>query len=262
MILSEKNAGHLIPNTSSENGRTSTGTKRAGLDLIKAIAATLSLITDGKFDDHEKTMSIVDYFFNKAIGILQKYNLLGGIDISYSSNENISAFIKKILNANGSNPGAVYQHLVGAKLELRYKGQNVPIKHHSSNAADNQTGRLGDFEIGSTVFHVTKAPNKDHRKKALENANSGYKTYLLVPFNVAGSQRDTADNEGLGANFAEKVEVFAIEQFIAQNLDEIAVFDRAGAIKLLRDLLEKYNEIVDQYENDKSIKIIIPDFGS
>jgi len=219
LILSERGYDYLIPK-GGEQGRTSTGTKRAGLDLIKLIHAT-----NKKFPKIDIS-TILDFLFNKAIKVLQKYNLLGGIDINYNSNETISSFIKRILKENLTNPGAVYQHMVGAKLHLRYENSNLEIVHHGSNTADVQTGRLGDFEIGSTIFHVTKTPNKDHRKKALLNANAGYKTYLLVPSKLVSAQEDYAESENLGTEFINKVEVFSIEQFITQNIDEIAVFDK------------------------------------
>lgn len=148
---------------------------------------------------------------------------------------------------------------MGAKLKLRYAGLNVEVPHHSSAAADAQTGRLGDFEIGSTVFHVTKSPNDDHYRKALRNADNGRKVYLLVPESILEGAKQFA--EQITASYSKRVNIFSIEQFIAQNLDEIAVFDRDQALRNLRSFLETYNDLIGSYERDNSLKVIIPDFG-
>ena len=191
--------------------------------------------------------------------LLQQYHDLGGIEVAFFASESIASYISKLLDAHQTNPGAVLQHLVGAKLERRFAGRSVSIDHHSSATADIQTGRRGDFEIGSTVFHVTKRANNDHYLKARQNARNGRKVYLLVPDGVVRATKDFAENDFPG--FCREVDVFSIEQFVAQNLDELAAFDRDGALRQLYQLLEKYNELIDHYENDKSLRIVIPDLG-
>jgi hypothetical protein len=52
--------------------------------------------------------------------------------------------------------GYVAQHLVGAKLQLRFPDINV--SNEGGSTADMQTQRPGDFLIGHTAFHVTVAP--------------------------------------------------------------------------------------------------------
>jgi len=203
--------------------------------------------------------ALIHYLYEQVFSLLQDYRNLGGIEEPFVASESITAYISKLLNAHKGNPGAVLQHLVGAKLELRFADQPVVIDHHSSATADVQTGRLGDFEIGSAVFHITKSANHDHYRKARQNAQNGRKVYLLAPDSVLQGMKQFAEDFEPG--FSQKVDIFSIEQFVAQNLDELARFDRGQALRQLDLLLKQYNELIDRYENDSSLKIIAPDFG-
>lgn len=249
---------HLAPSGSKgELGRTSTGTKIAGLQFIILIREALEQVPLA--ERHAQGDALVSYLYERIFALLQLYQDLGGIDLPFSASESVTAYISRLLDAHQSNPGAVLQHLVGAKLERRFAEQSLMLEHHSSATADVQTGRRGDFEIGTTVFHVTKRATDDHYRKARLNARSGRKVYLLVPDNVLRATKDLADN--LSPGFCREVDVFSIEQFVAQNLDEMAIFDKSEALRQLSLLLDKYNELIDTYENDPSLKIVVPDFG-
>lgn len=249
---------HLAPSGSrGEQGRTSTGTKRAGLEFIQMIRSALEQAPEDM--RYEQGEALAAYLYGQIFSLLQQYQDMGGIDTPFKASESIAAYISQLLDAHQGNPGAVLQHLVGAKLELRFAGRPVAIEHHSSATADAQTGRLGDFEIGSTVFHVTKRANDDHYRKAMQNADNGRKVYLLAPDSVLQAVKAYAEQFETG--FSKKVDIFSIEQFVAQNLDELAVFDRSEALRQLHRLLEKYNELIESYEHDRSLKVIIPDFG-
>jgi hypothetical protein len=52
--------------------------------------------------------------------------------------------------------------------------------------------------------------------------------------------------------------VVAIEGFVAQNLDELAVFGKDDRRAGLRALIETYNRRVDAVELDKSVLIEVP----
>ncbi len=247
----------LVPASGGEAGRTSTGTKFAGLGIIKIVNTYLSLATLSKLD--RVGDEVVDVLTEQVIFDLEAHANLGGIDVKYNSNETIGAFITKIINAKVSRPGAVSQHLVGAKLMYKFRDNpEVDIEHHRSSAADIQTNRLGDFDIGNAVIHVTKSPNSAHFEKAYRNAKSGRTTYILVP----EIKLDTTilTNE-IDESYKQKVNVYSIEQFIAQNIDEIAFFRKELSLKGLLEVLKIYNDLIDRYENDKSLKVIIPDFG-
>ena len=49
--------------------------------------------------------------------------------------------------------------------------------------------------------------------------------------------------------------MFEIEQFIALNLYELGRFASTGRRTAMRDVVERYNEIVEEFETDPSLKI-------
>ena len=58
---------------------------------------------------------------------------------------------------------------------------------------------------------------------------------------------------------ADKIAVASIEDFVAQNLDELAVFSLAETKKRLVHLLTVYNERVTAVEPDPALLIAIPE---
>jgi len=98
----------------------------------------------------------------------------------------------------------------------------------------------------------------DHFRKALENAKSGRTTYVLIPADRMGTSDMAKD---IDPDYKLKVNVFSIEQFVSQNIDEISEFKKEMSIQNLELLLHKYNELIETYENDSGLKIIIPDLG-
>jgi hypothetical protein len=63
--------------------------------------------------------------------------------------------------------------------------------------------------------------------------------------------------EGLAANvgLGDRIDIFEIEQFVALNLYELGKFGAAGRKTAVTDLVDRYNEIVDEFETDPSLKI-------
>ncbi len=163
------------------------------------------------------------------------------------------AFIHSILqNARESKKaGAVAEHLVGAKLSLRFPGKT--IRNKPFNASDVQRGFHGDFELGNTVFHVTVAPAPQLFEKCKGNLEAGMRVYLLVPEDMLVGTRQ---NMALLAQ--EQIAVESIESFVAVNIDELCEFDGSRLKSGFRRLLERYNARVDDVETDKSILIEMP----
>ena len=60
-----------------------------------------------------------------------------------------------------------------------------------------------------------------------------------------------ANNVGLG----DRIDIFEIEQFVALNLYEIGKFAADGRKVAVTDMVDRYNEIVDEVETDPSLKI-------
>jgi Domain of unknown function (DUF4928) len=145
--------------------------------------------------------------------------------------------------------GAVLQHLVGAKLDCALgKGH---LQHNSFSTADAPNERAGDFFLGDVAIHVTTSPGEAVIERCRENLNDGHRPILVT------LQKGLTVAEGLASNvgLADRIDVFEIEQFVALNLYEIARFAAEGRRIAVTDLVERYNQIVDEFETDPSLKI-------
>lgn len=147
--------------------------------------------------------------------------------------------------------GPLAQHLVGAKLELRFP--KIEIGNESYSTADDQLGRPGDFCIGDTAFHVTVAPMPALYQKCQKNVDDGFRIYLLVPDRTLNGARQNADLILPG-----KIAVESIESFVSQNIEELSVFSKQKLATGFRQLIETYNKRVDACEIDKSMLIELP----
>lgn len=147
--------------------------------------------------------------------------------------------------------GPVAQHLVGAKLQLRFP--DLEIGNESYSTADDQLGRHGDFSLGDTVFHVTVAPMPAVYDKCKRNIEEGLRPYLIVPDRCLVGARQNVEFAAPG-----QIAVEAIETFVGQNIDEIAAFSKDRLVSGLNRLLVTYNQRVDESEIDKSMMIDIP----
>lgn len=147
--------------------------------------------------------------------------------------------------------GYVAQHLIGAKLELRFP--NITISNEPASAADLQTQRPGDFLIGHTAFHVTVSPMPAVYEKCRHNILQGYQPFLLVPDSKLIGTRQNA--EQISEN---QISVESIESFVSQNLNELSSFDKNNLSDSLKELVMIYNKRVDEVETDKSLMIELP----
>lgn len=147
--------------------------------------------------------------------------------------------------------GYVAQHLVGAKLQLRFP--ELKISNESASTADMPTNRPGDFLIGHTAFHVTVAPMLPVFEKCRHNISEGYKPFLLVP---DGKLLGTRQNAEQTCN--QQISVESIESFVSQNIEEISHFRKDKLGSTVKELIEIYNNRVDEVETDKSLMIEIP----
>lgn len=147
--------------------------------------------------------------------------------------------------------GYVAQHLVGAKLQLRFP--DIPISNESASTADQPTNRQGDFIVGDTIFHVTMAPMQPVFEKCKRNIADGLKAYMIVPDAKLAAARQMEEQFCRG-----QVGVESIESFVSQNIEEISAFQSDRLKNSLTRLIEIYNERVDAVEIDKSLMIETP----
>lgn len=145
--------------------------------------------------------------------------------------------------------GAVLQHLVGAKLDCALgKGY---FEHNSFSTADSPGARAGDFFLGDVAIHVTTSPGEAVIARCGDNVNDGHRPILVTV------QKGLSVAEGLANNvaLADRIDIFEVEQFIALNLYELGRFAADGRKTAVTDLVARYNEIVEEFETDPSLKI-------
>ena len=144
--------------------------------------------------------------------------------------------------------GAVLQHLVGAKLDCALGGG---ITHNSFSTSDAPLGRSGDFSIADVVIHVTSAPGDLLIEKCRDNINNASRPIIVTTTRGLTVAEVLTENAGLG----DRVDVFEIEQFIALNLYEFGKFTGEGRRIAISDVVTRYNQIIDEFETDPSLKI-------
>ena len=145
--------------------------------------------------------------------------------------------------------GAVLQHLVGAKLDCALGPGK--FEHNSFSTADAPGGRAGDFLVGDVVIHVTTPPGEAVIERCSDNLNDGYRPMLVTTDRGLLVAQELAKNKGI----EERVDTFEIEQFVALNLYELGQFEGNGRRTALTDLVTRYNDIVEAWETDPSLKI-------
>ena len=148
--------------------------------------------------------------------------------------------------------GPVAQHLVGAKLALRFPA--LTVTNYSATTADAQLGRQGDFEIDRTVFHVTVAPADAMFLKCDSNHRLGYRVVVIVPNAKREAAIQLADVRGV----RDLVDIYGLEDFLGQNLGEVGEFSEPLIARKWRELLELYNQRVREVEPDSGLLIEIP----
>ncbi len=233
---------------SKEGGRTN----RGGPGDIKKMLKALNKSRIKEVSEEERVI-ILEQLQLFLVEKVRDYHNRQRIHFVFDPSKTIRQLVSDILEVakETGKEGPVAQHLVGAKLQLRFP--NEKISNESYSTADDQLGRPGDFFVGSTVFHITVAPMPPVFDKCIKNLEEGYRAFLLVPDRqLSGSRYDT-DNKAKG-----KIAVESIESFVGQNIEELATFNGNQLIKGFRGLIDTYNSRVDQAELDKSLLIEVP----
>lgn len=233
---------------SAEGGRTN----RGAVAGIKSMLKTLSILKleNQKEDDRNAILLEMQMFLVGKVGDYFKRQKL---KLTFNPSLTTWHIIHNLLAEASAEAksGYVAQHLVGAKLQLRFP--NVEVSNESTNTADKQTQRPGDFLIGHTAFHVTIAPMQAVYDKCQENIRQGYKPFLLVPDSKLAGARQNAD-----LICDQQIAVESIESFVSQNINEISSFNKNELKRSFKNLVLIYNERVDAVESDKSLMIELP----
>lgn len=233
----------------SEGGRTNRGNNKPVRELLAAMSAAGLDKLDGK----ERTTAI-DKMQAVLVGSLDAYYRLERIRFEFDSRKPARFMVAEILAKAGERQqtGAVAQHLVGAKLAIRFPEKTIP--NFSYSAADDQGGRAGDFQVGGTAFHVTVAPSKAHAARCAKNLRDGLAAFLIVDEPNVDRARYALEFEKI----AGRVAVESVESFVGQNLSELAEFTADRIAPTWGNLLRTYNARVSEVETDGSLLIEVP----
>lgn len=235
-----------------EGGRTSRGT----IFLAEAFRNVLNN-TQVHGNDPVDTAFVstqLEAFFTRCVRLdyFDKQRITVDLDHTKPVPAVINDILKAAAERSDKPTGSVLQHLIGAKLQLRFP--DVKIGTDRANAADLHTDREGDFQVGTTAFHVTTAPMEKLISRCVENKRSGYRPVILTLESKVIAARQMADNVGM----AELISVQAAEIFIGNNIEEIAIYDSDNIREGLARLIRTYNMRIDAIETDKSLMIDEP----
>jgi hypothetical protein len=222
----------------------------------KPISALLKEFRQGEIPQFsgKERLDLIDKVQRFLIRSLEEYDKLGPIRFDFVPTKPARGVIGDILSKakERNQSGPVAQHLVGAKLGIRFPG--LTIENFPYSAADEQSGRWADFKIGNTAFHVTVSPTMGHIHRCEKNIREGLSVFLLVVDTKIASARALLEME----NLEEKVAVESIESFVGQNLSELAEFTPEKFISKLAELLNEYNRRILEVETDNSLLIDLP----
>jgi hypothetical protein len=176
------------------------------------------------------------------------------IDASLSLRAAVRDLLQQARERQAENPGrryegAMLQHLVGAKLDL-VLGQGV-VQHHAVSEADQAEGRAGDFTPGDVAIHVTTHASKALMARCADNLENGLRPMIIT----LPARAPAADAELEEAGISHRVDVLDIEQFLAANLHERALFHKQGQGPKVAELVARYNALIDAFERDPALRI-------
>lgn len=191
-------------------------------------------------------LELIEKLLTHANVWLLRQNLKLAIDHRQTPSSWIGLIVE---NAKDRSGGVVEQHLVGAKLERRFK--EIDIANFPAHAADRQTDRGGDFNISNLVYHVTATPSRNVLQKCVSNIKSGLHPILLIPRSQENKIRVLSQDEGID----KELSIISIEDFIAMNIIELATEENKDFFTVLKEIVQIYNKRLEEVETDLSLRI-------
>ncbi|MFC8659366.1 DUF4928 family protein [Streptomyces parvus] len=243
-------------------GRTSRGTIGHARELAHVLntAGEAAGVLDFDAVDRGSLAFLLQQWFVGRVreDYFEKKKITADLNPDWSIRAVVSSVLHAARQRPGNAAGAVAQHLVGAKLKIRFDGTGVRIdgiNDESYTTADQQTGRAGDYQLNDTAIHVTMSPTMElFSGRCQDNLNNRFRPRVLVPSDQLGRATTYAQDAGID----NLVAIQSIEDFVGTNIEETASFSQAEIRKRLRDLVVIYNERIEEAEVDMSLKIEIP----
>ncbi len=241
-----------------EGGRTSRATLQHASELaeiINEIGQQHALQNTSEVERQLIAALLQSWFVDRVRDdYFDKQKVSAEINPNWAVRATVSALLRAGRERGGNAAGAIAQHLVGAKLQIRFPSTVINVESYTT--ADAQTGRAGDFQVGDTAIHVTMSPGESlFRERCRHNIRNGFRPRVLVPSDQVVRAIVHAEDAGV----AKQVAIQSIEDFVGTNIEEVAGFAQADVRTQLKKLLEVYNERIEQAEVDSSLKIEIPE---
>jgi hypothetical protein len=243
-ILKEHGITQIL---AAEGGRTSRGNMGLMMKYIEFLNAwnkteTINLLAVETF----WTGQVQEYFRNQPFTF--------SADPSQTIAASLDELFEQAKKRQKQNQGTQYlgtmlQHLVAAKLAIILPSNKFEI--HGASVADSSTERSGDFVINNTIIHCTTAPSEPLIQKCKANIRGGCLPVIITVFERVKNAYDLAAD----ADISGRVEVWDIQQFLSTNISEHGLFDEQTRTTKLAEIIEKYNQIIDEKETDPSLKI-------
>lgn len=226
-------------------------TNRGSVALMRGYVAFLNQAhAEGELDLDAFERFWVDQFVARFASQPFKLRREAGLTVQQIVRDLIAQADRRQAESGGAMvTGTVLQHLVGAKLEVAL-GERLAVAHHSANTSDAR-GRGGDFDLGDTVIHVSTTPGDLLLSKCGDNVAAGLRPIIVTTEDEVEVATKLARRRGLD----ERVEIYAVEQFVSVNANELGLFAASGIGSTLRAIIERYNAIVERYETDPSLRI-------
>ena len=231
----------------AEGGRTSRGNMGLMMKYIEFLNAWNKTETiDFKAVETFWAGQVQEYFRNQPFTL--------SADTAKTVRASLDELFEQAKKRQKQNPGTQYlgmmlQHLVAAKLSIILPKEKFEI--HGASVADSPTERSGDFVINSTIIHCTTAPGEPLIQKCKANIRGGCLPVIITVFDRVKNAYDLAND----AEISGRVEVWDIQQFLSTNINEHGFFDEQTRTAKLADIIERYNQIIDDKETDPSLKI-------
>lgn len=192
------------------------------------------------------------------VGLIQreyfdKKRIAADIDSGKPAHQAIALLLESAAGRGGNTVGAVAQHLVGAKLALRFPTHEIGNDGYTT--ADLQTSRAGDFQVQDTVFHVTMSPGeKLLAGRCKDNIRNHFGPVVLVPDNKVLGARQIAETVGVLMDTS----IISIETFVGLNVEEMADFSTSKIQGGFGCSWRRTTQRVGRVEPDPSLLIEMP----
>lgn len=147
----------------------------------------------------------------------------------------------------------VLHYLVGGILEMIFERRVFHSTHFLPFGKDHPGLRTGEFVINDSVLYVTDLCTEVLIEMCKANIAAKVAPAIVTRYERATVAHAFAED----ARIQERVEVLALEQFLAAFILERSRFQPAQRNTTIIQLIDKYNSLIDEFESDPSLTIEI-----